>query len=163
MVTCTTCSTEFDAAAAECPSCGTPAPVDLGESPAVAAPATEAMPQPVTSGSSVVSSEDRNLGMLAHASAASAFIGLPVIGPLVMWLVYKEKSEFVGANALEALNFNISFAIWSIVAGLTVFVLIGFLLLPIVTIAWIVFAIIGAIKASEGEVYRYPLTLRLVS
>lgn len=169
MTTCTSCGTEFASELAACPDCGTAAPVDL--STGVAEPAPVAMDAPpadadvaVQAASPVGSptSEEKNMAMLAHASAASALLGLPVVGPLVMWLTQKEKGGFVEENAREALNFNISFLIWTILASITVIVLIGFVLLPIVSIAWIVFTILAAIKASEGETYKYPLTLRLI-
>ncbi|MDH5372172.1 MAG: DUF4870 domain-containing protein, partial [Acidimicrobiia bacterium] len=59
-------------------------------------------------------------------------------------------------------NFNLSFLIWGVVSFLLMFVLIGFLLLPIVAIAWLVLAIIGTLKVSNGEFYRYPLTVRFI-
>ena len=43
---------------------------------------------------------------------------------------------------------------------------IGVLLLPVLAglgIAWVVFTIIGGLKANEGKPYRYPLTIRFIS
>jgi len=184
MTTCTSCATEFESELASCPECGTPAPVDMGSAdpfgdtaaePAAGAPVAEAAGQPAAAQPAPAdmaipdatpmtgpTAEEKNLAMLSHASAASALIGLPVVGPLVMWLTQKDKGGFVEENAREALNMNISFLIWTIVASISVVVLIGFLLLPIVSIAWIVLVIIGAIKAADGETYKYPLTLRLI-
>lgn len=167
MTTCTSCGTEFDSSLAACPDCGTAAPVDIGtetvdQAPEAGMPAGDPA-VPAATPMAGPTADDKNMAMLAHASAASALVGLPVVGPLVMWLLQKEKGGFVEENAREALNFNISFLIWTIVASLSIFVLIGFLLLPIVSIAWIVLAIIGAVKASQGETYKYPLTLRLIT
>ncbi len=186
MTTCTSCATEFEIELASCPECGTPAPVDMGSAdpfgdaaadtgaavatPVVDAPAAPSAAQPVPADVAIPNAtpvagptaEEKNLAMLSHASAASALVGLPVVGPLVMWLMQKDKGGFVEENAREALNMNISFLLWTIVASISVVVLIGFLLLPIVSIAWIVLVVIGAIKASNGETYKYPLTLRLV-
>jgi uncharacterized protein len=108
--------------------------------------------------------EERNWAMGAHLSALSGLI-IPLgnlVGPLVIWLTQKEKSAFVEAQAKEALNFNITILIAGIVSALLTIVLIGFLLLPIIGIAWLVLAIIAGIKASKGEQYQYPFTLRLV-
>jgi hypothetical protein len=60
------------------------------------------------------------------------------------------------------LNFQITVTIIAIVAGLTVLCGIGFVLLPIIGIADLVFVIIASIKANQGVEYRYPWALRLV-
>ena len=60
------------------------------------------------------------------------------------------------------MNFNITVAIAGLVCVVLLFILVGFVLLPLLGIAWVVFTIIAAIKANEGELYRYPFTLRLV-
>ncbi len=73
---------------------------------------------------------------------------------------------YVDHHGKEAVNFNISFFIWLIVAlivGLALFVVGALLTVPIVGIAWFVLVIIGAVKASNGEYYRYPFTIRLVN
>ncbi|MDQ6647255.1 MAG: DUF4870 domain-containing protein, partial [Pseudomonadota bacterium] len=62
----------------------------------------------------------------------------------------------------EALNFNITVAIAALVGWILMFVLIGFLVLAAVFVAWLVFVIIATIKANEGVIYRYPFTLRLI-
>jgi uncharacterized protein len=53
--------------------------------------------------------------------------------------------------------------IYGMVAAVLLFVLIGFLLLPVVVMGWLVLSIVAAVKANEGIAYRYPLTLRLVN
>ena len=109
---------------------------------------------------------DRTWVILCHLTAITLFIGLPfgnVIGPLVIWLLKKEESSNVDTHGKESLNFQISMTIYMIVAGLTCFVVIGFVLLPVVLIANLVLIIIASIKASNGEFYRYPLTIRLVT
>ena len=50
-----------------------------------------------------------------------------------------------------------------VVSFVLIFLLVGFLLLPIVGIWWLVFTIIGSVKSANGELYRYPLTIRMVS
>ena len=111
------------------------------------------------------SAEERQWAMFAHLSALSGLI-IPfgsIIGPLVIWLIKKDTMPFVNDQGKEALNFNITMAIAAIVCSLLMLVLIGFLLLPALVILWLVFVIIGTIKANEGTAYRYPFTLRLVS
>ncbi len=111
------------------------------------------------------SAEERQWAMFAHLSALFGLV-IPlgsIIGPLVIWLIKKDTMPFVNDQGKEALNFNITVAIAAIVCWILVFILIGFLLLPAVLIAWLVFVIIATIKSNEGTTYRYPFTLRLVN
>ena len=84
------------------------------------------------------------------------------LGPLVIWIVKKDQSSFVDYHGREYFNFLISYTIYGLVAGLLTFVLIGFLLLPIVGIAAFIFTIIAAIKAFEGKEYRFPFIFRIL-
>ncbi len=108
---------------------------------------------------------ERTWGMLAHLSALAGVI-VPlagcIVGPMVVWLTRRDQSAFVAEHAREALNFNITVVIGSIVCGLLVMVFIGFILGVALFIAWLVLTLIAAIRASEGETYRYPFSLRLV-
>jgi uncharacterized protein len=108
---------------------------------------------------------ERTWGMLAHLSALAGLvmplIGI-VLGPLIVWLARRDESPFVAAHAKEALNFNISVLIGAVVCTLLMLVFIGILLGTALFIVWLVMTLIAAIKASEGEVYRYPFSLRLV-
>jgi len=108
---------------------------------------------------------ERTWGMLAHLSALAGLV-LPlagiVIGPLVVWLARRDESEFVAGHAKEALNFNISVLLGALACMLLMLVFIGFLLGTALFIAWLVMTLIAAIKASEGHIYRYPFSLRLV-
>ena len=108
--------------------------------------------------------ESRMWAMLAHLSALSGFV-IPfgnIIGPLLIWLVKRDEMSFVADQGKEALNFNISMTIYMLVSGVLIFVLIGIPLIIVLAIAWLVLSILAAVKANEGVVYRYPLTLRLV-
>ena len=99
--------------------------------------------------------DERSFVALMHASQLlSAFIA-----PLVMWLVFKEKSRLVDEAGKNILNFQISIALYSLVLCLTC---IGIALLPIVGIATIVLIIIAIIKTLNGESWSYPLTIRLL-
>jgi hypothetical protein len=111
----------------------------------------------------VVSTDSRNLATVSHLSGFAVFLGVPpVIGPLVVWLL-KRDDPWVEYHAKEALNFNISFLIWALIAGISILLLVGLILLPAVAIAWFVLTIKAAIRTSNGEYYRYPLTIRFVS
>ena len=108
--------------------------------------------------------EQKTWGMLAHLAAFAGLI-IPlgnILGPLVVWLVKKDTMPFVDDQGKEALNFNITVFIAALVSGVLTLVLIGFLLLLVVGLGWLILTIIAALKANEGTAYRYPFTLRLI-
>ncbi|WP_439332994.1 DUF4870 domain-containing protein, partial [Staphylococcus chromogenes] len=55
-----------------------------------------------------------------------------IIGPLLIWLIKRDTSRFVDISGKNYFNFIISYSIWSIIASLLMFVLIGFVILPII-------------------------------
>ncbi len=112
------------------------------------------------SGAARPAANDRLWSVLCHLST---FIGVGFILPLVVYLVMRHDSEYVAANAREALNFHISVLIYGLVCCLLMFVVVGFFLVGALAIAALILSVIAAVKASEGQCYRYPLTMRLVS
>ncbi|PFA70173.1 hypothetical protein CN378_02400 [Bacillus sp. AFS015802] len=84
------------------------------------------------------------------------------IGPLVIWLVKKDESEFVDFHGKEYFNFLISYAVYGLVSSILMVVLIGFVLAPIVGLLALIFTILGAVKAYEGEHYHIPTVFRLL-
>lgn len=85
-----------------------------------------------------------------------------IIGPLIIWLIKREESDFVDYHGKEYMNFFISFAIYSFVSTLLMIILIGFVLIFIVGIVYFIFTIIALIKAYSGERYRIPLVIRFI-
>jgi hypothetical protein len=103
-------------------------------------------------------------GMVCHLAALAGFI-VPfgnIAGPLIVWQLKKEQIPFVADQGKESLNFQITVSIAIVVSIGLAFILIGLLLLPLIGIANLVFVIIAALKASNGEAYRYPFSLKLV-
>ena len=104
--------------------------------------------------------------ILAHATALVGFL-VPVaghmVGPLIVWLAKRQDSPEIDAQGKESLNFQISMFIWNIIAGILVLVVIGIPILILLHILNIIFVIIASIQASEGKLYRYPLTIRLIT
>ncbi len=110
--------------------------------------------------------EARKWAALCHIVALSGLIGNGVgfvLGPLVVWLIKKDEYPFVEEQGKEAINFQITMIIAAIVSGILTFVVIGFFLLVGVGIVMIAFPIVAAVKASNGEAYRYPFTIRFIS
>jgi uncharacterized Tic20 family protein len=114
--------------------------------------------------------------VLCHLSALTVFVGVPfgnILGPLIIWLIKKGEAVSVDEHGKESLNFQISLALYLLAgAGITlslIFVIIGILLVPVLiagvvigTILDVIFVIIAAVKARNGELFRYPLTIRLI-
>ena len=108
----------------------------------------------------------RTWSVLCHASALLGlffhFFG-HLLGPLIVWLIKRDLSPEIDANGKESLNFQISMLIYDIIAGILCLVLIG---IPILIALWImntVLVIIASVKTSNGEFYRYPLTIRFLT
>ncbi len=121
-------------------------------------------PGAVPPGGYAVSQSERTWGGAAHWSAlVAAWVALAFLGPLVIYFVKRDESPYVRQQAAEALNFQLSIIIYGLISAVLCLVLIGFLLLAVVGIVWLVFTIIGSIKASQGQLYRYPLTIRMIS
>ena len=98
--------------------------------------------------------------------ALAAHLGPLVLGfiaPLVVWLVFKDRSAFLDRHGKEALNFQIAYLVYFFVAALSLIVVVGLVLLPAVGVAWVVFMILAAVQASQYRDYRYPAIFRLIS
>lgn len=100
------------------------------------------------------------MAMIGHLSGIVAGF----IGPLIIWLINKDKTDkgWLNDQAKEALNFQITIFIAYVVAGLLTIVLIGMLLIPVILIANLVLCIMAGMKANEGVDYRYPFAIRLI-
>jgi uncharacterized protein len=121
-----------------------------------------------------LTSEERGWGVAAHLSAfVGAWVALAFLGPLVVWLIGRERHPFIDHHAKEALNFNLTFLLIGVVGGIVAVVgavvTLGLGLIAIIPLAialallWIIFPIVAAVKAWDGEGYRYPLTIRFIS
>lgn len=108
--------------------------------------------------------------MLTHLSAfAGALVALAFVGPLVMWLIRREEHPFIDHHGTEALNFNLSMLLYGVIAVVAVVVTLGIgvvvvgPLALVFFLAWVIAPIVGAVKANQGEGFRYPLTIRFVT
>ncbi len=101
-------------------------------------------PPPIQEAELVPTPDEKNLALVMHVLA---LVGFGLISTLVIWLI----------------NFQISLFIYAIGCGLLSCIVIGIPMLIAVAIAALVFSIIGLVRITEGKVYRYPATLRLIS
>lgn len=109
-------------------------------------------------------SADNSLAVVMQLLGFAGFV-FPfgnIIAPLILWLIKRAESPLLDRAGKEVLNFQISYTIYAAVAGILCFVLIGFLVLPVVFILWVVLMVVAAVKTSNGEEYKYPFTIRLL-
>ncbi len=116
--------------------------------------------------------KSRTWAIISHLSALIVLLGIPfgnILGPFIVWLFTKDKYPSVNDQGKESMNFQISMTIYAVLAliiaiGFTP-VLIGLLFYPVVAlivVADLVLTIIAAVRASNHELYRYPLTIRMI-
>lgn len=145
-----------------------PEPVEKpeGETPAEQEKSAE-QPEVVQEGpgSKEVNKDARMWAMICHLAGLAGFI-MPAVGnivaPLVVWQIKKDDYPFVDEQGKEAVNFQISISIYFLVSVLLCFVCIGAFLMVAVIIIYLVFLLIAAVKANDGQHYRYPLTIRFI-
>lgn len=133
------------------------------------------------------SPEERNWSMLVHLSALSSLVtsGLgSILGPLIVWLIFRGRSDMVNFHGKRALNFNISFAIYfiilfvlmipffviGIIADIEQEIVDGFwetlallivagLLMFVLGVVWLIWTIVAAVRASRGDPPGYILAI----
>ena len=110
------------------------------------------------------SSSEKQWALAAHLSPLSGyFVPLgSVLGPLLVWLAKKDDSPLVADHARDALNFHISMLIWMAIAAFASLFIVGIPVLLALGIWDLVATIIGAVKASNGERWKYPLSIEFI-
>ena len=107
--------------------------------------------------------QERLWATLAHLlSFVAAYIALGFLAPLIVLLLFGQRSPYVRAHAVESLNFNLSWLLYAIVGVLLIFIGIGILILIALGIAYVILIVVASIRANNGVFYRYPLTIRFV-
>ena len=115
------------------------------------------------SGGSMSPQDERTWCVLAHLSVLAGLAGLMPLGALIIWLVYKDRSQRVGFHALQALWYQIAWIVilvaYSLVSAVLSLIIIGifmFFLLPILALIPLIHGCYAAYKVSQGVEYRYP-------
>jgi uncharacterized Tic20 family protein len=113
----------------------------------------------------VPSQHERRWAMGCHLAALlGIFIpmaGVNLLGPLVLWLIKRIDGAFIDDQGKEALNFQISLALYAFI-GWLFFLVGGWLLVAAVRFVGLIMVIIAAVKAGDGIQYRYPACIRFV-
>lgn len=108
--------------------------------------------------------ELNTFNMLMHLSQFAGYL-VPFAGfvlPIIMWTTQKDKSPSIDAHGKNIINFMISFIIYAIICGILSLIVIGIFGLIALAICSIIFVVIGAVRANEGTVYEYPLTIKFL-
>ena len=108
--------------------------------------------------------EQRQMGLILHLSQLANVVLFPVgiVMPIVLWQTQKDKMPALDAHGKMVVNWMISSTIYVVVSVILMFVLIGFVTMLAVALMSIVFPIIGGIKANNGELWEYPVTIKFL-
>jgi len=118
-----------------------------------------------------VTDGERTAAVLAHVSSLVAMVAtagwLSFVGPLVMWVLYRNSSTYVRQAAAGAFNFNLGMWVMSIAGWVCFFTLLG---IPVALVLWLVSGVgqvvmhlVGTAKAVRGEPYRYPFQIPVLN
>ncbi|WP_296630191.1 DUF4870 domain-containing protein [Rhodoluna sp.] len=86
-------------------------------------------------------------------------IVLEFFAPLLGYLLLKDRGPFIRHHVIESLNFGLNMLLLYVVLAISV---VGWLFFWVPPIIWVIFRIIAAYKASLGEFYRYPWTIKFI-
>jgi uncharacterized Tic20 family protein len=112
----------------------------------------------------VPTSEERTWALISHVGTlVAAWFAMGFLCPLIVMLTKGNESQFVRRHAVESLNFQISLLIYLVISAILVFLVVGIFMLIALGIFALVVIILATMAASNGQDYRYPLTIRLVS
>jgi len=101
--------------------------------------------------------DEKTFGMLCHLTGL-----ISIIGPIIVWLLKKDESAFVDANGKQAINFQLSIIIYTIGSLFLMIIGIGFILLIAIGIFTFIMVVIASVKAANGVIFQYPITLQLL-
>ena len=116
-------------------------------------------------GKDTVEKKERIWGMLCHLTALLGLLGIPLanlIGPLLVWLGKRKTSSFIDQQGKESLNFQLSMTLYSIFAALLIYIKLGMLPLWILAAINLLLVFIAAVRANNGDIYRYPFKIRFI-
>ncbi len=127
----------------------------------VVIPADQALPQRAWRlREPTLDATDRKFAIAIHLSPlAGVFFAALFVTPVVLWLVRRDKSAYVDDHGREMVNVLLSFALYTLVLTITI---VGLLALPVLYVIGVINVVRGAVAASRGEYFRYPMTIRFL-
>ena len=108
--------------------------------------------------------QSRQWAMFLHFSLLAGFV-VPLAGlvaPIIIWQVKRTEYPELDAHGKIAVNWILSLIIYAVVSGLLILLLVGIPLLIALGVLTVVFPIIGGIRANNGEVWNYPLSIQFL-
>ena len=127
-----------------------------------------AVPPTQPAASTEINKDAKMWGMFCHLAGLAGYLPIIpligcVIGPLILWLIKKDESTFIDNQGKEALNFQISILIYTLVSLVTICIPpLCMLILFGIGVCNLVFIIIASIESNKGTAYRYPISIRLI-
>lgn len=115
-------------------------------------------------GPGAVPESARQRAMWCHLSGLAGY-AIPfgsIVAPIALWIAWRGEDAYILEQGREAVNFQLSVFIYALVSVVLMLVLVGFILIFVLAAFQFVMTIIGAVRASAGEPFRYPVTLRFV-
>jgi uncharacterized Tic20 family protein len=109
-------------------------------------------PQPMSPG------DEKTWSILVHLGG----IFLAWLAPLVGYLALKDRGPFVRAHVVTALNFQLTLLIAYVVGVVSSLFIVGILVILAAAVLGIVFSIMAAVAASNGQYYKYPMSIEFV-
>lgn len=108
--------------------------------------------------------DERQMGLFLHLSELAYVFVFPIgaVAPILLWQMNKDKMPALDAHGKMIVNWMLSFLIYGVISFVLAFVIIGFFMMMALGIVGIVFPIVGAIKANNGELWEYPLTIKFL-
>lgn len=159
---CTQCGHRLSVNAHFCQNCGTTVVIpQVAPFPATQQTYRITTPPPINTG---ISKEERIWAMLCHFSSMLVYL-FPyghIIVLLILWLIKRDTSPFIDDQGKEALNYNLSIMIYATIALMFSFFIVGIPFLVGLFIFDFIIIIVAGVRASNGEYYRYPITIRFI-
>ena len=81
------------------------------------------------------------------------------LAPLIGYFLLRDKGPFISHHAKESLNFGLTIVIAAVVLAISI---VGLLFLWVLPVVWVVFRIIAAFKAGQGEFYKIPIAIKFI-
>ena len=106
----------------------------------------------------------RRIAALCHLSGMLGYL-VPlgnVLVPAVLWWRYRDRHPYIDQQGREALNFQLSVLVYLLLSFALILALVGLVLLPLLALFHLVMMATACRRTSDGEAWRYPLTLRFV-
>ncbi|MPZ25065.1 MAG: DUF4870 domain-containing protein [Micromonosporaceae bacterium] len=111
-------------------------------------------------------SDEKTWALVAHFGGAAGMFVLGGVGgwiaPLIALMSRGNQSATVRQHAVNALNFQLTWSIVGVIGYLTICIVIGAVIIPVAALVGIIFGIIGGVKANDGVVYEYPVSVKMI-